>query len=251
MIRVVTPKSVTAGLVLSRTVPGLALGRTVSVSVLRAAQQGRALVSLFGTKLEVETPLPLQKGEVLDLKVSALSPRVILKPAEPSSPQTAVRMLDALVHRLAGDPETADIKEFELGNLVRKFLSAGGGEGGQALHALLEEAARFPEALSFFFIPVVDEEGGGRARVAVEGTDGGYILRCVLDTSRLGAVECVARLAEGLEVEIRTTTEDAARELRDRGRELTDALEHLGLKRLTVHRAAFQAPVAERVDMLV
>jgi hypothetical protein len=56
------------------------VGRQVVATVLANPKDGLVLVSMFGRQLLVETTLNLTKDQVLNLRVHATSPKVVMKP---------------------------------------------------------------------------------------------------------------------------------------------------------------------------
>ncbi len=237
-----TPKS----LVIKESLPFLVVGRSVVATVLGKNANGLMLVSLFGKRVAVETPMELKPGQVLNLKVDALSPRIVLKMVEG---QTNVpRDLEAFVDRLVGRLGSREIASFNLREIFELAVKQNDAQALSYLSALLDEFTNFPQALALFFIPVIDDEASRRARVAVEKDDEGYLISFEMDTDRLGLVEATARLGERIDVEIRAAVRDSADFLRDNLAELYDKLQPLGVGRLEVVHKASSAP---GLDMLV
>jgi len=213
--------------------PGLSVGRKLVATVLSRPVNGLVMVSMFGRRLSVETNLDLKPGQVLNLRVDALKPQVIMRPE--ASPQTAAPDLGALVERLAGSLEKGEVKNFELRNLLTQLVEQNDDSAAVALKPLVEQLFNYPQAVALFLIPVNDQDSSGQAAVAVEREDDEYVLRFRLDTDHIGRVNALARLGNGLRVEIGVAHTDVAELMRVHLSELAERLEPLGLTELKVN----------------
>ena len=242
-------------IVLNENIPTLSIGRTLVATVLSAPKSGQVLVSMFGRRIMVETTMALHRGQVLNLKVHALSPRIVLKLAdsgiEGQSP--SLRNLGNALSRLVGSFGDKPIESFLLQEIVRRLPSRPGNDAGQAeiVAALAEQMTQHPEALAFLLIPLVDEESGGSAKVSVERDGDAYVLHFGIDTDRLGSLECTARMDRGVEVEIMTPSEDTADFLNGHLHELEAGLEPFGVRYVRVARTALKDHLLKGVDVLV
>ena len=139
-------------IVLNENIPTLSIGRTLVATVLSAPKSGQVLVSMFGRRIMVETTMALHRGQVLNLKVHALSPRIVLKLAdsgiEGQSP--SLRNLGNALSRLVGSFGDKPIESFLLQEIVRRLPSRPGNDAGKAeiVAALAEQLTQHPEALA-------------------------------------------------------------------------------------------------------
>lgn len=227
-------------IVLKDQLPSLSIGRSLVATVLSNPKDGMVLVSMFGKQLLVETTMELSKGQVLNLKVQAMHPKVVLKAAEGQNlpRQASSDALRSFVQELAGRFEEAPLKAFNVRAMLEKQLSgkAGDAQTAQFVAGLLDEAAKYPQALGFLLIPVVQDESHGQARVAIaKGADDSYTVTFDLETDHMGTIGCTARIGGGIEVEIRTGSDSLAGYIRSHVQELHAALSGLNVvKRIDV-----------------
>lgn len=255
MTKILPSRFFSSSITIREQVPSLYLGRNVVATVLSRPKDSLVLVSMFGLRLLVETDLNLHKGQILNLKVKTMSPKIVLKLAGAATmPGKEQTFFETLIAKIAGVFGKTHLKYFSLHEILQKIATsqAKDADVAQSLQALLQEATRYPQALALLLIPIVQDQSGGRARVAIEEIDiDDYILHFQMETDYLGTIECVARCADGVEVEIRTSREDIAEYLRSSLNELARRLERFGLKRVEVIRRHPQGYKTERVDMLV
>ncbi|HOJ14395.1 MAG TPA: hypothetical protein PLS81_00015 [Deltaproteobacteria bacterium] len=244
------------GVILLRdAVPSLAVGRQVVATVLSAPKDGMVLVSMFGRRILVETTLELFEGQVLRLRVHELEPRVVMKPeAAPASARAAQEDVEALVARLAGRFPQAEVRSFDLREIVKTLLREGKDDPKVIWQAktLIEEFARLAGLpAAFFLVPVVDDQGRSKARISAEKTDDGYRLHFDVETDALGIVECTAlRNRAGIHVEISSAHQEVVSLMKAHLHELASALGDMGVTTLEVVRRA-HAVREPTVDMLV
>ena len=226
----------TGNIVLKDQLPSFFIGRSLIATVLSNPKDGMVLVSMFGKRLLVETTMDLGKGQVLNLKVHALHPKVVLKAAQGQNlPKLASsEALQSFVQELVGTFEKAPLKAFNLSTMLEEHLDgkSGDAQNAQFVAGLLDEAAQFPQALAFFLIPVIQDESRGHAKVAIEkGADDSYIITFDLQTDHMGTIGCTARIGGGIEVEIRTASDTLAGFFRSHLQELHEALSGLDIVR--------------------
>jgi len=255
MTKILPSRFFSSSITIREQVPSLYVGRNVVATVLSRPKDSLVLVSMFGSRLLVETDLNLHKGQILNLKVKTMSPKIVLKLDDagkmPGKEQT---FFDTLITKFVGVFGKTPLKYFSLREILQKIATSQAKDADVAhtLQSLILEAARYPQALALLLIPIVQDQSGGRARVAIELIDtDDYVLHFQMETDCLGRVECVARYADGVEVELRTACEDVAGYLGSSLNELARRLERFGLKRLEVIRKHPKGHEAERVDMLV
>ena len=121
----IIPAQITAGdIIVPDKMPALVIGRQVIATVLASPKDGLVLVSMFGKQFLVETTLDLQKDQILNLKVHATTPKVIMKPVE-SNPEMrpAIKLMDNLVEQLVGKFGSTPIQAFELKEILKKLIS--------------------------------------------------------------------------------------------------------------------------------
>jgi hypothetical protein len=239
MVQAVTAAGLARLVASSESLPGLTVGRQLVATVLGQPRNGLVLVSMFGRQLNVETALDLKPGQVLNLRVEALSPQIIMRPAPQASagqsegPPVNSRLVE-LVEKFTGQLEKGEVRDFELRNVVNRLLEQNDGEAARALKPLVDQLVQYPQAVALFLIPVNDENSSGRAVVAVEREGDEYVLRFRLDTDHIGRVSALARLGDSLKVEISVVHAEVAELMRTHLSELAERLEPLGLSELSV-----------------
>lgn len=252
----ILPGRISSGsIVLSENIPSVSVGRSVIATVLSMPKGGSVLVSMFGKHLIVETTMDLKKGQVLHLKVHALSPKIILKPARPdaSGPGSVVGQLSSGLSRLIGTYGEKPVQAFLAREIAGRLLSKAGDDGTQALFvtSLMDQIHQCPQALAYLFIPLADNESRSGARVSVERQGSAYVLHFDIETEFLGNLECSASLDKGMDVEIRTPSEEIAEFLRRHMGDLRESLEPFGVRSIEVVRAALRNVFVKEVDVLV
>jgi len=253
----ISPAQILSGdIIVQGKVSSLAVGRQVVATVLSTPKDGLVMVSMFGRRFLVETTLDLFKDQVLNLRVHATTPRVILKPvATNSEAKAAVKILDGLVEQLVGKFGETPVASFDLKEIVRMLLreSANDPSAMQYVARLVEDYSQLPQGtLAYLLIPFVDDEGRGSARVTIarEGED--YRLHFDVMTDVLGVVEStVLRTAGGVSVEMFTASEDVVAFLRERVHELALSLERMGVTTIDVAYRKPRSPQRMNVDVLV
>ena len=226
----------TGNIVVKEQLPSLFIGRNLIATVLSNSKDGMVLVSMFGKRLLVETTMDLGKGQVLNLKVQATHPKVILK-AVPNQNLTKTALGEAMrgfVQEVVGKFEEAPLKAFNVRTMLEDHFAgkSGDAQSAQIIATLLDEAAKYPQALAFLLIPIVQDESRGQAKVAIEkGADESYTITFDLETDHMGTIGCTARIGNGIEVEIRTGSDSLADFLKAHVQELHGALSGLDVVR--------------------
>ena len=242
-------------IVLSGKIPSLTIGKTLVVTVLSTPKAGRVLVSLFGKHIQVETTMALHKGQVLNLKVHALSPRIVLKPAGTGSdtPEDGWRNAGSVVSRLAGSFGEKPVEAFLVQEILGRLTSQTRGDASQnrAIASLIEQVLQYPQALAFLFIPLVDDDSQGSAKVWIERDGDAYALQFRIETDHLGSLECTARVDQAIDVEIRTPLPETADYLNRHVHELEQSLEPFGVRHVGISLATLREGQLKGVDVLV
>ncbi|HPI92729.1 MAG TPA: hypothetical protein PK350_06325 [Deltaproteobacteria bacterium] len=253
----VTPTQILSGdIVVQGKASALAVGRQVVATVLSTAKDGLVMVSMFGKRFIVETTLDLQKDQVLNLRVHATSPKVILKPME-TAPVTKLipEVLDRLVEQIVGKFGTTPMASFDLKEIIRKLAGEQGNDPAamQVVTRLVEEYSQLPpNTIAYLLIPFIGEDERGRAKVTMmrEGND--YRLHFDVETDALGLVEStVLRTARGVSVELCSGSEDVAAFFRMHVQELARQLNPLGVLSIDVQHRKPVAAHRMNVDVLV
>lgn len=254
----ITPTQLRAGtIVLSESVPSLSIGRMIIATVLSASKEGSVLVSIFGKRLLVETTIPLEKGQVLNLKVHALSPKVILKPIPMDAAQitSSLKDLGAILIGMAGKAAEKDLGSFLVKEITRQLSSPSGPDApaAQVVNTIIDQITQYPSAIAHLLIPLVDNDSKGAARISIEREDNDYILNFDMETDNLGNLACKARMYKdkGMDVEIRTPSEEIAEFLRANIYELKAGLQPFGVRSVEVTRGPVRASAPKEVNVLV
>jgi len=242
-------------IVLSGKIPSLTIGKTLVVTVLSAPKSGRVLVSMFGKHIRVETTMALHKGQVLNLKVHALSPRIVLKPAGAGAdtPEGGWRDAGSVMGRLAGSLGEKPVEAFLIQEILGRLFSQARGDASrnQAMASLIEQVLEYPQALAFLFIPLVGDGSQGSARVWIERDGGAYALQFRIETDHLGSLECTARVDQAIDIEIRTPLPETADLLNLHVHELQQSLEPFGVRHVGICLATLREGPLQGVDVLV
>ncbi len=253
----ITPAQILTGdVIVQGKVSSLTVGRQVVATVLSTPKDGIVMVSMFGKRFLVETTLDLFKDQILNLRVHATTPKVILKPVETNvETKIAVKVLDRLVEQLVGKFGQTPMASFDLKEIIRKLVRESGNDPSvmQYVVKLVEDYSQLPQGtLAYLLIPFIEDEGRGSARVSITREGDDYRLHFDVETDVLGLVEStVLRTAAGVSVEISSASEDVAAFLRERAHELAGSLEPLGVIAIDV---AHRRPLPARrtnVDVLV
>jgi hypothetical protein len=253
----ITPTILKPGtIVVTGEVPSISVGRQLVATVLSNPQNGLILVSMFGRQFMVETNLDLKMGQVLNLKVFATSPKVILKPVEAGNePKAILKALDNLVEQLAGKFGDTPIKSFDVREIIKKLISEPQQKDAAPLQfaqKLIEQFSQMPNAVAFLLVPFVDDESKGRAQVAIEREGDDYRINFQMETDSLGLLEStVLRSDQGLNVELRSGSEEIAQFLRSHVKDLFDSLEPFGVKRIEVVQKTLLPPHQSGVNVVV
>lgn len=252
----ITPGRISSGsLIVNEKIPSLNLGRSLIVTVLSKPKAGLVLVSLFGKKVFVETTIPLHKGQVLNLKVHALSPKIILKPAEQMTDSASMtKGLKTLVQDLVGTLEKTSVKSFTAQEIIGALSRLSSEEGGaqQFIMMLADQIHQHPGALAYLFIPLVEDDSHSNARVSIEKLGGdAYCIHFEIDMDNLGPIECTARLDEKIDVELRAPSPETADLLREHIHELKLSLEPFGVRSCEVVLKRLGSTTVQGVDVLV
>jgi hypothetical protein len=251
----IVPGKINAGsIIVNDKIPSLNVGRTLIATVLSNPRGSHILVSLFGRKVLVETTIPLQKGQVLNLKVHAISPRIILKPAEHAQDQNvSLKGLRNLVEQYVGTLGKVSVKSFTFGEIFKTLANKSFQDPGmpQFVSLLLEQINMHPQALAYLFIPLVEKDSHSHAQVCIEKNDDAYIIYFEITMETLGAMECTARLDDKIDVEIRTPSEKTAGFLKKYIHELKDSLEPMGVRTCEVVFKRLSKTGTGGVDVLV
>jgi hypothetical protein len=253
----ITPAMINPGtLVVTGEIPSVSVGRQVSATVMSMPKNGLVLVSMFGRQFMVETNLDLKMGQVLNLKVYATSPKIILKPVDNAvESRPLLKALDTIVEQLVGKLGDVPIKSFDVREILKKIVSESQEKDAlpvQIAQKFVEQFSQIPNAVAFLIIPFVDDESKGRAQVSIEREDSDYRINFQMETDSLGLLEStVLRSAQGLSVELRSGSEEIADFLRSHIQDLFDSLEPLGVKSIEVVRKNLLPPQQPGVNVVV
>jgi hypothetical protein len=253
----ITPAQILSGdIIVQGKVPSLAVGRQVVATVLSNPQNGLVLVSMFGRRFFVETTLDLHMGQVLNLKVHATAPRVIMKPVEAAPMEkAALKVIDALVEQLSGRFGQTPLTSFDVREIIRRILAESPQDPSfaQAALRLAEDYTQLPpNTLAYLLIPFVQDEDRARAWVRISREGEGYRIHFDVETDALGLIEStVVRVAAGIVVEISSGSEDVVSFLRDHVQELAQVLSPFGVLSLEVVQKKPASMRLPNVDVVV
>jgi len=240
-------------------IPSLFIGRELVVTVLSNSKGGKVLVSLFGRPMFVDTTISLKKNQVLHLRVHATNPKVILKPVEQSLQQVFSnnKEIDSLIDKLVGNFKDVPINRFDAKKLFHDILHRSDNDPTliNLAQSLIDATLKFPYLISLLYVPFVDDDSRGRARVAIsKDEDDTYTISFDIDTDSLGHIQCNILMKEGLELVITSETEDAYDLVHSHIGELGKRLINLGfnVKRLEVFQSQYTKDNSPSgLDMLV
>jgi len=253
----ITPAMINPGtLVVTGELPSVSVGRQVAATVLSMPKNGLVMVYMFGRQFLVETNLDLKMGQVLNLKVYATSPKIILKPVDNAvETRPLLKTLDTIVEQLVGKLGDVPVKSFDVREIIKKIVSDPPEKDSlplQIVQRFVEQYSQIPNAVAFLIIPLVDDDSKGRAQVSIEREGSDYRLNFQMETDSLGLLEStVLRSAQGLNVEIRSGSEEIADFLRSHVQELFGSLEPLGVRSVEVVRKALLPPQQPGVNVVV
>jgi hypothetical protein len=255
-MRIIPAQVATGAIIVPDKMPSLVIGRQVIVTVLASPKDGLVLVSMFGKKLLVETTLDLQKDQILNLKVYATTPKVIMKPVE-SNPEMrpAIKLMDNLVEQLVGKFGNTPIQAFEIKEILKKLISESPDEkmAAQLAQKFIQDFSQLPtNTIAYLLIPIVDEDTRGRAQVTI-GKDGqDYRLHFDMETDALGLIEStILRTKSGVSVEIFSALQEVVELLKAHMNDLGKSLEPLGVIGIEVMQKKPIAAQRTPVDVVV
>jgi len=254
----ITPVQQPAGdIIVQGKVPSLAIGRQVVATVLASPKDGLVLVSMFGRQLFVETTMDLKKDQILNLRVHATSPKVIMKPVEstPLEARAAVRLMDNLVEQLVGKFGTAPVQAFELKEILKRILTEAPDDkmAAQFAQKFIQDFSQLPPAtVAYLLIPFVDEDTRGKAQVSIEREGQDYRIHFDVTTDALGLIEStVLRSKRGLSIEISSASGEVVGFLKEYMGELAESLEPYGVTGMDIVQRRSQQETSTGVDVLV
>jgi hypothetical protein len=244
-------------IVLREAVPSISIGRIVVATVLSAPKGGSVLVSMFGRHLLVETAIPLEKGQVLNLKVQAVTPKVIMKPVQVETSQitSSLKDIGTILNTIVGKAGEKDLGRFLVQEIARQISAPTGQDApaAQVVQAIMDQVYQYPNAIAHLLIPLADNDSGSAARVSIEKEESAYVLNFDMETEYLGNLACRARLDrnKGIDVELRTPSEETAAFLRENVFELKTALSDFGVRSVEVVRGLVRSAMPREVNVLV
>ena len=203
----------------------------------------------------METTIPLQKGQILNLKVHALSPKIVLKPIEQKTDSSVMmKGLKTMVQDLVGTLGKTSIRSFTAQEILSAMSKLSSQDPGvsQFVSMLMDQIHHHPQALAYLFIPLVEEDSHSNARVSIEREgDNAYCIHFEIDMVNLGALECTARIDNGIDVEIRASSKETVEYLRENIHELKLSLEPFGVRSCEVVLKRLGSTTVQGVDVLV
>lgn len=253
-MQIIPVRFISGNIIVTEKIPSLSVGRTLVATVLSEAKDGNVLVSLFGKRMLVETTIPLHRGQVLNLRVDTVSPRIILKPAQPlADPQGLCGEVKTLIQNLVGTYGETPLASFTAEEILEVITrnSSQDKAVGQFVSMLMDQVNLHPQAIAYFFVPLVQEDSRSHARISIERQDQAYSIHFEMDTDHLGQLECTARLDDGIYVEIRTPSQETAEYLRSHIHELSAGLEPLDVRSCEVIVKQPETWMSPGVDVLV
>jgi hypothetical protein len=253
----IIPTQITPGdIIIPDKMPSLVIGRQVIATVLASAKDGFVLVSMFGKQLLVETTLDLQKDQILNLKVHATTPKVIMKPVE-SNPEMkpVIKLMDNLVEQLVGKFGSTPIQAFELKEILKKLISESPDEkmAAQLAQKFIQDFSQLPtNTIAYLLIPIVGEDTRGKAQVTIEKDGQDYRLHFDMETDSMGLIEStVLRTKAGVSVEISSAHQEVVDLLKAHMEELGKSLEPYGVVGIEIMQKKPVAAQRTPVDVVV
>jgi len=171
-MRIIPAQIPPGDIIIKDEIPSLAVGRQVVATVLSSPKNGLVLISMFGKRLLVETTLDLKQDQILNLKVYATTPKVVMKPIE-SAPEakTVLKLMDNLVEQLAGKFGNTPIEAFDLKEILKKLISEAPDDKAalQLAQKFIEDFSQLPpNTIAYLLVPFVGEDTRGRAQVTIK-----------------------------------------------------------------------------------
>jgi hypothetical protein len=255
-MRIIPAQIPPGDIIIKDEIPSLAVGRQVVATVLSSPKNGLVLISMFGKRLLVETTLDLKQDQILNLKVYATTPKVVMKPIE-SAPEakTVLKLMDNLVEQLAGKFGNTPIEDFDLKEILKKLISEAPDDKAalQLAQKFIEDFSQLPpNTIAYLLVPFVGEDTRGRAQVTIEKDGQDYRLHFGVETDALGLIEStVLRTNSGIAVEISSGLKDVVDLLRTHLQELTQNLEPYGLTGIEIVQKKPQGDQRAGVDVVV
>ena len=229
-MRIIPAQIAVGDIIVQDKMPALVIGRQVIATVLASPKDGLVLVSMFGKQLLVETNLDLQKDQILNLKVHATTPKVVMKPVD-SFPETrtVTKLMDNLVEQLVGKFGNTPIQAFELKEILKKLISESPDEKmtAQLVQKFIQDFSQLPiNTIAYLLIPIVGEDTRGKAQVTIEKDGQDYRLHFDMETDALGLIEStVLRTQAGVTVEISSALQEVVDLLKAHMKDLGKSLE--------------------------
>ncbi len=253
----IIPAQITAGdIIVKDKMPALVIGRQVIATVLASAKDGLVLISMFGKQFFVETTLDLQKDQILNLKVYATTPKVIMKPVE-SNPEvrSSIKLMDNLVEQLVGKFGSTQIQAFDLKEILKKLISDAPDEkmAVQLAQKFIQDFSQLPiNTIAYLLIPLVGEDTRGRAQVTIEKDGQDYRLHFDMETDALGLIEStVLKTKAGISVEISSALGEVVDFLKANVKDLGASLEPFGIMGIEIVQKKPTAAQRTPVDVVV
>ena len=253
----IIPAQIAAGdIIVPDKMPALVIGRQVIATVLASPKDGLVLVSMFGKQFFVETTLDLQKDQILNLKVYATTPKVIMKPVE-SNPEMrpAIKLMDNLVEQLVGKFGNTPIQAFDLKEILKKLISESPDEkmAAQLAQKFIQDFSQLPpNTIAYLLIPLVGEDTRGRAQVTIEKDGQDYRLHFDMETDALGLIEStVLRTKRGVSVEISSALQEVVDLLKAHMKDLGKSLEPFGIVGIEIMQKKPISAQRAAVDVVV
>ena len=253
----IIPAQVAAGdIIVQDKMPSLVIGRQVIATVLASPKDGLVLVSMFGKQLLVETTLDLQKDQVLNLKVQATTPKVVMKPVESfSETRTALKLMDNLVEQLVGKFGSTPVQAFDLKEILKKLISdlPDDKTTAQMARKFVQDFSQLPtNTIAYLLIPVVGEDTRSKAQVTIEKDGQDYRLHFDIQTDALGLIEStVLRTQRGISVEVSSATQEVVDFLKAHMKDLGKSLEPYGVNGIEIIQKKPAAAQRIPVDVVV
>jgi hypothetical protein len=255
-MRIIPAQVATGAIIVPDKMPSLVIGRQVIATVLAGPKDGLVLVSMFGKQLLVETTLDLQKDQILNLKVYATTPKVIMKPVE-SNPEMrpVIKLMDNLVEQLVGKFGNTPIQAFEIKEILKKLISESPDEkmAAQLAQKFIQDFSQLPtNTIAYLLIPIVGEDTRGRAQVTIEKDGQDYRLHFDMETDALGLIEStVIRTQAGVSVEIFSAHQEVVDLLKAHMKDLGKSLEPYGVVGIEIIQKKPIAAQRTPVDVVV
>jgi hypothetical protein len=255
-MRIIPAQTASGDFIVQDKMPSLVIGRQVIATVLASPKDGLVLVSMFGKQLLVETTLDLQKDQILNLKVYATTPKVVMKPVEAlPETKTITKLMDNLVEQLVGKFGSTPIQAFELKEILKKLVSDSPDDKmtAQLAQKFVQDFSQLPpNTIAYLLIPIVGEDTSGKAQVTIQKDGQDYRLHFDIQTDALGLIEStVLRTKRGIAVEISSALQEVVDLLKTYREDLGKSLEPFGIIDLEIVRKKPAAAQRAPVDVVV